>query len=68
MSFCILYNIVSENYSEQYPAVWRGGSSYLNFHYHRIFILVLTSLFYVQTSFEVNVTSVKSRVRVYAPN
>ena len=52
MSFHILYNVVSENYSIIIvSAVWRGGSSYLNFHYHKIFILVLTSLFYVQTSF-----------------
>ena len=34
-----------------FPAVRRGGSSYLSFHYHRIFILVLTSLFHVHTSF-----------------
>ena len=28
MSFCILYNVVSENYSEHFfPAVWGGGSS-----------------------------------------
>ena len=52
MLFCSLYNVVSENYSEQYyPDVWRGGSSYLSFHYHRIFILVLTSLLLKQVSF-----------------
>ena len=37
MSFRILCNVVSENYSEHYfPAVWRGRSSYLSFHYHII--------------------------------
>ena len=38
MTFCIFYDIVSENYTEQYfPAVWRKESGYLSFHYHRIF-------------------------------
>ena len=52
MSFCNLNIEVSENYSEQhFPAMWRGGSSYLSVHYHRFFVVVLTSLFHVQTSF-----------------
>ena len=34
-----------------FPAMWRGGSSYLSVHYHRFFVVVLTSLFHVQTSF-----------------